>query len=213
MNINKVPIVPAITSSIIEVCITHPIDIIKIHKQTSKQISYSFKNLYSGFLTRASGNIPTRTVFLFSQDYMKLYCENKKINKSIIVPVTAGFAQTLVDTPIEVMKMNKILNINNPLSKGFIPHLSRNVIFLFFVYNFKNYNVQSTVNTAIYGAIGGFIGSYVSHPFDTIKTFIQSNKSTKTLVLKDYFKGCHLRSSMCMFNMFISLYVFEFMKN
>ena len=45
---------------------------------------------------------------------MKLYCENKNINKyaqSIIVPISAGVAQTLIDTPVEVMKMNKVLNI------------------------------------------------------------------------------------------------------
>ena len=63
---------PALISSIIETTITHPIDVIKIHKQTSKPIIYKFNTLYSGYIPRALGNIPSRTIFLFSQDYFDL---------------------------------------------------------------------------------------------------------------------------------------------
>jgi hypothetical protein len=217
---------PALISSIIETTITHPIDVIKIHKQTSKPILYKFNTLYSGYIPRSVGNIPSRTIFLFSQDYLQQYFNNKnhQVNKniqSILIPFIAGFSQTLVDTPIEVLKMNKIMKIkNNLLYKGFISHFYRNFIFVLCVYNFKqlsnNTNIQyvnsPSTQTALFGAAGGLVGSYISHPLDTIKTCIQTNRNYDNFTIKDFFKGCHLRAGMGMINMFVSLYVFELLK-
>lgn len=207
--------IPALASSIIEVCVTQPIDVMKIHYQTSTPVIYKFKNLYAGFIPRAIGNIPSRTIFLFSQDFFKNYFQEKNLKySSLFVPTLAGFCQTTVDTPVEVLKINKIMNVENKfLYKGFVPHLGRNIIFLGFVYNFKQYsNSESIYKKALYASIGGVIGSYVSHPLDTIKTRIQSNKSYNNLTIKELFKGSHLRASMGMINMFISIGVFEFIK-
>jgi len=226
---------PALVSSLIETTITHPIDVIKIYKQTTTPLTYNWKILYKGFIPRAIGNIPSRSVFLFSQDYLQNciyqfnndknnFINNKhsKINKqvqAIIIPFYSGLAQTLVDTPIEILKMNQIIQIKNKnLYKGFMPHFGRNLIFVFFVYNFKqfgedNHKRKCYFNTALYGAIGGVMGSYISHPLDTVKTCIQSNRSYEYFKLKDYMRGCHLRAGMSMINIFISLYVFESMKN
>ena len=220
---------PALVSSIIESTLTHPIDVIKIHKQTSQPIIYKFKTLYSGYIPRALGNIPSRTIFLFSQDYLQHYFSNSnnsnktkyeisKNMQSIIIPLCAGFTQTVVDTPIEVIKMNQVMNLKNKLLyKGFMPHFYRNFIFVLSVYNFKQLGVgnevgNSYLQTAMYGAVGGVVGSYISHPFDTIKTCIQTNRPYKHFIIKDYFRGCHLRAGMGMINMFVSLYVFEVMK-
>ena len=225
---------PALVSSIIESTITHPVDVIKIHKQTSQPIIYKFKTLYSGYIPRALGNIPSRTTFLFSQDYLHNYfnsnsnssnSNNYKVNKNvqcIIIPLLAGFAQTLIDTPVENVKMTQVMKLKHTfLYKGFLPHFTRNFIFLLSVYNFKQVGISNTndntfennyLQTALYGAIGGVVGSYVSHPLDTIKTCIQTNRSYQHFTFKDYYKGCHLRAGMGMINMFISLYVFEFMK-
>ena len=209
-------IYPALISSVFEVCVTQPIDVMKIHYQTSTPVVYKFKNLYAGFIPRAIGNIPSRTIFLYSQDFFKTYIQDKpyKNYSSVLVPVFAGFSQTLVDTPVEVLKINKVMNINNKfLYKGFIPHVTRNIIFLACVYNFREqFKTDSIYKNAFYGAIGGTIGAYISHPLDTIKTRIQSNKNYKSLSIKDLYKGSHLRASMSMINMFISLSVFELIK-
>ena len=249
---------PALVSSLIENCITHPIDVIKIHKQTNTPLTYNFKTLYKGFSPRAIGNIPSRTVFLFTQDYLQnciirfnndetnfnnnKHNKHNKINKTtqaIIIPFYSGLAQTLIDTPIEILKMNQIMQIKNKNPyKGFLPHFGRNLIFVFFVYNFKQFggggycgnevleidknnvghgiithNNNSHLQTACYGAIGGLLGSYFSHPLDTIKTCIQTNRNYDYFKAKEYMRGAHLRSGMCMINIFISLYVFERMKN
>lgn len=234
---------PALVSSIIETSITHPIDIIKIHKQTSQPIIYKFSNLYSGYIPRALGNIPSRTIFLFSQDYLhnhfnknnntysnsccrKNYPISKNI-QSIIIPFLSGFSQTLVDTPVENLKMKQVMKMKinvkdaflyKELYKGFIPHFYRNFIFVLCVYNFKQLSISnkgahdSYLQTALYGAIGGVVGSYISHPLDTIKTCIQTNRTYDNFTVKNYMRGCHLRAGMGMINMFISLYVFEIMK-
>jgi len=261
---------PALVSSLIENCITHPIDVIKIHKQTNMPLTYNFKTLYKGFCPRAIGNIPSRTVFLFTQDYLQnciirfnndetnfnnnknnknnqnnknnKHNKHNKINKitqALIIPFYSGFAQTLVDTPVEVLKMNKIMSMNNKNPyKGFLPHFGRNLIFVFFVYNFKQFggggycgnevlknekgnscngivtcNNNSYLQTAFYGAIGGLLGSYFSHPLDTIKTCVQTNRNYDYFKAKEYMRGGHLRAGMSMINIFISLYVFERMKN
>ena len=129
---------PALVSSIIETSITHPIDVIKIHKQTSQPILYNFKTLYSGYIPRALGNIPSRTIFLFSQDYLHHYfnksnsntynntdCCMKNIHISkhsqcILIPLIAGFSQTLVDTPVENMKMNQVMKMKNKDSEAIV---------------------------------------------------------------------------------------------
>jgi hypothetical protein len=214
---------PSLISSIFEVCITQPLDVMKIHYQTKTQIVFTFRELYKGFVPRALGNIPSRTLFLFSQDFYKNIFskyDNIEDNKyKFIIPSLAGFTQTLVDTPTEVIKMNKIMDLNNRfLYRGFIPHVSRNMLFLIPVYNFKEYaknnHNSSIVMIGTYGAIGGLVGSYISHPLDTIKTLVQTNreKQIKNLTIKDYFRGSHLRAGMAMCNMCVSLTIFELIK-
>lgn len=210
--------IPAILSSLFEVCATQPLDVIKTHHQTNTKVIYTFKNLYSGFIPRAIGNIPSRTIFLYSQDFFKNYYTNIK-NKNILVPMSAGFCQTLVDTPFEILKINKIMNVKNKnLYKGFVPHVSRNIIFLMCVYNSREYSKKisgNIIHNSLYGGIGGMIGAYISHPFDTIKTRIQSNQNNLPLdnkIIKNLFKGSHLRASMSLINMIVSLTIFETIK-
>lgn len=50
--------IPSIMSYVFEVCATQPLDVIKTHYQTNTKVIYTIKNLYSGFLPRAIGNIP-----------------------------------------------------------------------------------------------------------------------------------------------------------
>ena len=215
---SKEILIPSICSSFVEVVITQPIDVAKTYKQTGKTIPLNIKTLYSGFIPRATGNIPSRTVFLFSQDFLKTELDSTKSLNKILIPGLSGFAQTLIDTPIENLKMKQIFKLDKiNYYKGFIPHLSRNIIFLIPVFNFKEYGKEhheNALHQSLYGAIGGIIGSYISHPLDTIKTLIQTNRKEqiKNLHMGDYFRGAHLRASMAFINMSISLYIFEYLK-
>jgi hypothetical protein len=211
-------LIPSIISSFVEVIVTQPIDVAKTYKQSKIKFNYNFRTLYAGFIPRASGNIPSRTSFLFSQDFLRAKLDSiNKFNK-ILIPTLSGITQTLIDTPIENLKMKQIFKLEKiNYYKGFIPHLTRNIIFLIPVFNFKEYGKlhhENALHQSLYGAIGGIIGSYVSHPLDTIKTLVQTNKKNqiKDLKIKNYFRGAHLRASMAFINMSISLTVFEYLK-
>ena len=98
-------ILPALYSSIFEVLLTQPLDVIKTHYQSNTPVIYKFCELYRGLLPRAIGNIPVRSTFLVSQEFLE---KQKLPYKKLLIPIGAGFAQTLLDTPFEVMKINKI---------------------------------------------------------------------------------------------------------
>lgn len=208
---------PSLVSSVLEVTITQPLDVIKTYKQANKlhNLDYRLSNLYKGFIPRAIGNIPSRTVFLFSQDYFKELTTEKY--RPIIVPLMSGFCQTLVDTPVEILKINRIFGIQNRnYYSGFVPHCIRNIIFVAFVFNFKEYGKRydSITISSTYGAVGGLLGCYISHPFDTMKTIKQSKiTNTKLAGIKDYMRGSHIRAGMGFINMFISLSIFELLKD
>ena len=180
--------------------------------------------MYAGFLPRALGNIPSRSIFLLSQDFLKRHIGVTPL-APVLVPFGAGLAQTVVDTPVEVLKMKKIIPVEvlkmkkiipggkTCLYKGFVPHLGRNVIFLLPVYNFRE-----TYGGAVSGAIGGLLGAYLSHPLDTIKTWQQTGQTGQTgtsgmpLSIRNYYTGCHVRAGMSMMNMFISLSLFDLLR-
>ena len=193
-------LVSSIISSLIEVIITHPIDVYKTNLQLNK--TTHLNHIYRGFIQRALGNIPSRSTFLFTSDYLK----QKKIN-IFMIPFISGAIQTVVDTPVENLKMRAINNHTNlKLFRGYIPHSARNIIFIGSVITMKERN------ESIYsGAIGGVIGSYMSHPLDTIKTRIQSYQPYK-IIIKELFIGAHPRAIMAFINMMISLNCYDYMK-
>ena len=108
------------------------------------------------------------------------------------------------------------MNVNNTfIYKGFLSHLTRNILFLIPVYNLRQYSNKHNKNiflNACFGACGGVFGAYISHPFDTIKSKIQSNQTIKNIKLIELYKGVHIRASMSLINMCVSLYVFELIK-
>jgi hypothetical protein len=194
-------LVPSIISSLIEVVITHPIDVYKTNLQLNKITNLN--NIYRGFIQRALGNIPSRSTFLFTSDYLK----QKKIN-IFLIPFISGTIQTVVDTPVENLKIRAINNHKElNLFRGYIPHSARNIIFIGSVITMKE-RYESIYS----GAIGGVIGSYMSHPLDTIKTRIQSYQPYK-MMMKELFIGAHPRAIMAFINMMISLNCFDYLKN
>ncbi len=213
------PIYCSLISSVIEVITTHPLDVYKTKYQLNKNYKFndflnnSFKENYKGFASRFLGVVPIRSTFLFLQDFLnnKIKTKNNYL-KDIYVICGSSLGQTLIDTPIELSKINKInKNDINILSyKGFLPHYARNLIFLASVYEAKKLSTNN-YNIALYGAFGGLIGSYLSHPFDTLKTFKQSNLPIK-LNYENAFRGANIRAGMGFINMLISLFIYETLK-
>lgn len=211
----SIPYHAYLISSVTEVTITQPIDVIKTLKQNGIKPHYNIRSLYTGFAPRLYGNIPSLSMFLFSQSYLdsKLDIKNK-----IVLPFIAGFTQTIIDNPIEVVKINQIMGINDyNFVKGFLPHYFKNVILIGSVYHSRKYaenNLHSSYSNfnGIIGAIGGLIGTYISHPLDTIKTLQQSNKDYKKINFRFLFTGIHLRGLMNFLSFTVSLTVFDVIK-
>ena len=217
---DSIPYHAYIISSITEVTITQPLDVIKTIKQNGMIPQYNFRSLYKGFTPRLSGNIPSLSMFLFSQSYLDSKLNMNKYHNKLVLPMIAGFTQTLIDNPIEVIKINQIMNLKNyNFFRGFIPHYFKNSILIGSVYHSRKYaedNLHSSYSNfnGVFGAIGGLIGTYASHPLDTIKTLQQSNNTVniKKLKFKELLTGMHLRGLMNFISFTVSLTVFDVIK-
>ncbi len=148
-------------------------------------------------------------------------------HKSIeyIVPgIIAGSLQSIVDGPIESMKVKIMTGAKsvklNQMYDGFSPLLKRNVIFAIPVgISTKYYGTKYPI---LAGALGGFIGSIISQPYDVIKTEMQRHKkeiNTKTEleIFREIYKsnpkqllsGVTMRTTMGCINMGIGFFMLD----
>ena len=211
-------------SSVLEVCIVHPLDVYKtLYQQNSGYrfktfIKSDFKFKYRGFLTRSTGIIPMRTTFWASQDYaennFKKY-PSDLFNYFLIGSFTS-LTQTLIDCPIENTKIQKI-NGNKiaikHLFRGFRANYMRNLIFAASVYGFNDSADKYNINKFFTGGFGGFFGSFISQPIDYLKTLKQSGKYNYLDIigskyhLKSSFNGWIPRASMGFITMGVGSFV------
>lgn len=195
-------------SGIAEASMTHWLDRIKTkmqeltleHKNGSLQNSiktiYSesgFVGFYSGIVPRVIGIIPMRIIYWSTMIKMNSLVENQKpIVKYVFPGLVAGSVQTILDNPIEAVKIQlmtrganntlpPILNIKSidcikKLYVGFVPCVLRNSIFAVVVASTVKKYGQKQEHKFMAGAIGGLVGSILSHPFDVAKTELQRYK-------------------------------------
>jgi solute carrier family 25 2-oxodicarboxylate transporter 21 len=206
-----------------------------------------FRGFYSGIMPRLYGIIPMRLVYWSSMtsstDYIKkndvdlrrnlnLYF-NHNVSSFIIniMPgLITGCVQSLIDNPIEVLKIKLMTNANynvnivqqlSQMYQGFGYLLARNIFFVIPVaYSVKTYQKD---NPFLAGAIGGIVGSIISQPFDVLKTERQRSKTNYTqkitltsLIMnnpKSLFSGLFMRSSLNFINMGIGFSIFNYIYN
>jgi hypothetical protein len=202
------------------------------------------KGFYSGILPRLAGIIPMRLMYwssmTVSSDYvthnkshleinLNKYMPNSISNLTInLIPgLITGFVQSIIDNPIEVAKIKLMsgssdIKINN-LYQGFGYLLGRNILFAIPVaYSVKTYGKE---NPFLAGAIGGLLGSIISHPLDVIKTERQRYKSDNKpsnlkkitlgkLALENpsyLMTGLSMRCSLSFINMGVGFVVFNYL--
>jgi len=222
----------AVLASLVEIILVHPIDVFKILYQQNPK--YTFKKYrttslqfkYRGFISRTFGIVPMRTSFWVSQDISKKYFpkyKNKYLNYSIMGSFTS-LCQTIIDSPIENIKINTINKVPSLLNKqlllrGFYPNYLRNYIFATSVVSSNEICNDYKVNKFISGSLGGLFGSIISQPIDYIKTLHQSNKPIqfKDLIFDSYHRnhcmtGWLPRASICFISMGIGSFTFHFFK-
>ena len=235
-------------SGIVEVLCTHPIDLIKTKLQETSQKNKIIKNpinffynnyklhgiqyMYQGFIPRIMGVVPMRLIFWGVQGNCNEYLQQYNISDTkrlILSGIIGGTAQTLVDNPIETIKIrqmtsvNKSYNIsknlsNNILFVGFGPTLVRNSLFAA-IFNYT-VNISQSENYGINfikGAIGGFIASIITQPIDYIKTEKQRitnhQRTIRDIIVSDYkflMTGTMHRGILGFLNMGIGITVYSF---
>tara|TARA_B110000305_G_scaffold173709_1_gene192030 strand:- start:3281 stop:3970 length:690 start_codon:yes stop_codon:yes gene_type:complete len=222
------PCLAGAISGIVEVTFTHPIDYVKTMRQQNIPIrnivrKTSFKHYYSGYIPRVIGIIPMRLIFWGTQHSIEHKITRKKsLYNFIYIGTGAAFAQTIVDTSIEVLKITFMNKSKNTLSlfKGFFPTLYRNILFANCVALANQQNKyasrQTKWKTFIYAGIGGFIGSILSQPLDYVKTQKQlSTPDSRTVVemlkqesIKTLFQGGGFRALLGMSTMSIGYFTY-----
>lgn len=174
-------------AGIVEVITSHPFDVVKTKLQQNtfpknRKGILDLKMYYRGFIPRILGVIPMRGVYWTSQHYYNLHLNGLEVfpekSRYLISGVLAGATQTLVDSPVEYIK---IMAINQSKANFFSSYRALYYGFWFNLY--RNSIFAATVNFSIYypekyqpyyPAIGGLVGSIVSQPLDYLKTHQQA---------------------------------------
>ena len=188
-------------ATLLEVATTHPLDAMKTKIQMNQKIIPT--EIYKGVGSRLFGTFPMRIAYWNTTNYCKEYQISPLLGGLLI----ASF-QTAFDYPIEVVKTQKIVNnrqwhkafhkLDN--SKAFIIHWNRNFIFASSVCYFINNDKDKSNYKA---GIGGILGSVITQPLDTLKTWYQSEnkKFPKHWTIKDYLKGFGFRAGISFMGM------------
>ena len=181
----------------IEVTLTHPFDYIKTKIQQKRSFKYlihntSFSQCYSGYTVRLLGVAPMRMIFWGTQKTTESLLKPFNINvlyKGSIIGIVSASAQTILDTPIEVMKiayMNKSKHIIfTNLFNGFSVTLYRNILFANCVGIATQFaNTRNKIEKIILLGSGGLVGSIISQPLDYVKTQKQLPEPDKRTILR-----------------------------
>ena len=225
-------------SGIFEVLITHPIDYLKVKKQEFRQLNKNFifkeikyNECVKSIIPRLLGVAPMRIIFWGAQDNTKLLLENNNIKSNynfIVIGIVSGFFQSILDNPIEVIKIGTMTNQNSKdifkstiNFKGFNATLLRNTGFTICMSYFCfNDNGNNKVFNSI---LGGLSGSILTQPLDFVKTQQQRSNDTRNIIkiIKDtmrespkkLFVGGYYRCLLSISSMSIGFIFYDYFKN
>lgn len=198
-------------SGLCEVSITHPVDVMKTRVQSGMSWiparSEGLRAYYKGFVPRIGGVVPMRLTFWgvqgsvdnFYRRRSGVYGGNEWWKRTGVVGFWSGFAQTLIDCPIENRKTRLITSASSNAAgntagnaaeslvhrnfRGFMPNLYRNVGFAWVFFGSHRFyeefclarmeREESDIERMGVSFGGATVGCILTQPFDCIKTFRQ----------------------------------------
>ena len=221
----------SLSSAILEVIFTHPIDHYKTLLQhqkfnnLSERPNLKWNNLYKGVFPRLYGVVPMRLVFWTSLD-----SGNKHFNNPFYAATFASFNQTLIDYPIEFIKIRNMTH-NQSIKKaiitfakykhyfGFSSTLLRNMGFasIFNILTHKYIKKDDSVSKKLtISGLSGFMAATITQPFDYFKTCAQSDSNARWLTtfnniktFPELFTGLWGRNTVSLLAMGIGFTTFE----
>lgn len=207
-----------------EVIATNPLFVIKTKIQQNKPWILSPSAYYRGFIPNAIGFMPITAIQVGSNQWIQSNIFNNQATniQKIGSAFTAGALSSLISCPVE-----RIMTIQNDqpttkLSKIFLQHMSWRLFMgqlatslreggfsIFFLAaplvikeKLKLYDFDDTASSAIASVTSGIAASFLTQPFDTIKTTQQSSahplgflKAAQYLGFQGLFKGMLARST------------------
>ena len=183
-----------------------PIDMLKTRVQNNiyNRINIEvIRNIImrEGILSFYRGGIP-QLIFVAPEKAIKFATNDyilDRTNNKIIAGLMAGFSQVLFTNPMEILKIQMQMNINNKRNKNIFDTLKeikynvyrgsslcfmRDIPFSGIYFPLNNYIDKKINNNYISSLTSGMISAYLCTPMDMIKTRIQSNmKLTKKEVI------------------------------
>jgi hypothetical protein len=200
----------SIISGMAEVFTTYPIDYLKTIRQSNKPMDLFWTNPYRGSMVRLVGLVPMRMIF-----WNSIYYCNDKGYSNFKTSIMASSLQTILDYPIEQIKIQKMIH-NRPLCDcikiktllpGFTTTLTRNFGFLYIM----NYCITMEPDNKYNSAIGGLLGSLLTHPLDTLKTHYQHNTTATfpNFTIRQYFNGGLYRCSINLISMGVGWNIYK----
>jgi len=219
----KYNIIAGSLSGLCEVLITHPLDYLKtlLQYNNNNRISCKTYNFYRGITPRIFGVVPMRTIFWTTLESSKYYLPDtiKDADRLILSGLFAGIAQSIIDIPIENMKIQRMIrhkrlcdiNLYNGSSVTITRNVGFAIILNLFLHIGNDHNDKSI--DFFRAGIGAVIASIITQPLDYFKTQIQSNKKVYDIRPKALFSGYLSRASMSFINMSIGYTVFSTINN
>ena len=242
-------------SGIVEVTTGHPLDTLKTKiqelslKEKPSTIRHAVADIYKtgglvgfygGYTPRVIGIMPMRLVYWGTMRTMNEYVESPscsdlpKTVKMLLPGLVTGSVQTLVDNPIEVLKIRLMTGASgtamSTLMKGFVPTTIRNIVFAIPVA--VTVTTFGKDNAFMAGAVGGLIGSVISQPLDVIKTEMQrfkpeeggvTKKSMMQVIreinaqpggtVRNFMAGVNMRGALSVANMGIGYLAYDYIHN
>jgi hypothetical protein len=205
-------------SGMVGILISHPVDSIKTHYQTQKNIKmfkYTASNLYKGIMSPLFGVGLEKALVFGTYNYFKNVTNNIPLSGAV-----SGLVASMIVSPYERIKIMKQTNqkiiLSNCLKPNFIfkglsATFTREIpgfaIYFSTYEGLKNYfynnNISNNISipaSFVFGGLSGITAWVFIYPQDRIKTIIQShtnNISINTLIrniyktggIKQFYKG------------------------